>query len=529
MSTWYQPSSGHRSRLRWVVAGLIFCILLALLAVGAVVGWVLWTYDRASANTAGKVSFTNRLTVPPLAPSRLDERGRRVFDLTVQQGWTEFFPGNATRTWGVNGSYLGPTIRAARGEEVLLNVRNTLDEDTTLHWHGMHLPARMDGGPHQPIPAGGTWSPTWRIDQPAATLWYHPHQHGDTDRHVYRGVAGMFLVDDPKAAPAGLPATYGVDDIPLIVQDKRFGDDRQLAEGSPPLSPIGRLGKEILVNGVRRPYLDVTTERVRLRLVNASTARVYNIGSSDDRAFAVVGSDGGLLPRPETVRRVQLSPGERAEIVVTLRPGERTVLRSYPPDLGADFFNDRFGGGDDTLDLLELRAAATLRPAPALPATLAPAERLPESAAVEHRRFELSGRSINGRDMDLSRVDMTGVRDTVEVWDVRNGDGAPHNFHVHGVRFQVAGVDGRQPPPAWRGWKDTVLVRPDSTVRLVVRLPRHADPRTPYMFHCHLLKHEDEGMMGQFVVVERPGQQADSIPPPGHDPESHAGHGTPAR
>ena len=191
----------HRTRRRMLRAG----VAVAAALVGVVTGLIAWRWISAPANTIGKVSFTHRLAIPPLASSRHDEAGRRVFDLRAAAGRTHFRPGPATPTWGINGSYLGPTLRAARGEKVLAHVHNDLREATTMHWHGMELPAAMDGGPHQLIAPGTTWSPTWTIGQPAATLWYHPHPHGHTAEHVYRGLAGMFIIDDPKTSPAALP------------------------------------------------------------------------------------------------------------------------------------------------------------------------------------------------------------------------------------------------------------------------------------------------------------------------------------
>jgi FtsP/CotA-like multicopper oxidase with cupredoxin domain len=192
----------------------------------------------------------------------------------------------------------------------------------------MHLPAAAHGGPHQPIAPGTTWAPRWEIDQPAATLWYHPHPHGETADHVYRGQAGMFILDDRVADALPLPNDYGVDDIPLIIEDKRLSDEGSLDFSQGLISPTGRLGDEILVNGTHDPYLEVRDEGVRLRLLNASNARVYNIGFAGGRTFELVGTDGGLLKTPQRLDRVQLSPGERAEIVAFFAPGEQVVLRA---------------------------------------------------------------------------------------------------------------------------------------------------------------------------------------------------------
>ncbi|MGH3355715.1 MAG: multicopper oxidase family protein [Nocardioidaceae bacterium] len=498
----YHPRRRFRP-LRWLlrllVVGLVLLVgLVALLA---------WAWAAVPVSTVGDVRFEQPLRIPELAESRVDARGRRVFELTARPGDTELLPGTTSRTWGFNGSYLGPTLRASRGEEVAVRVTNRVDEDTSVHWHGMHLPARMDGGPHQPIAPGGTWRPHWKVDQPAATLWYHPHPHGRTEQHVYQGLAGMFIVDDSGSPVAGrLPHEYGVDDVPVIVQDKMIDDEGELDTGGRFLGGTGMLGDTILVNGTYGPYLDVTTERIRLRLLNASTARVYDFGFDDDRAFDIIASDGGLLPHPVRRDRVTLSPGERAEVVVRMRPGEDAVLRSYAPDVGGGLFG-RFNGGDDTFDVLELRAAADLGRSPRLPTRLAPAPDLDVQDTNADRRFELSGRQIDDKKMDMSRIDETVELGTTEVWEVHNRDGEQHSFHVHDVQFQVLSIDGATPPPELAGWKDTMFVRPGTTIKVAMRFTDYADPDTPYMYHCHLLMHEDQGMMGQFVVVE-PGASA---------------------
>ncbi|GHJ49148.1 multicopper oxidase [Catellatospora sp. TT07R-123] len=474
-------------------------VVTVLVLCGLCTGAGVWVWNSAVLSTADQVDFTRPLAVPPLAPSHLDAQGRRVFELKAQAGTHDFGHG-ATPTRGYGGSYLGPTLRAARGEQVVVDVANGLDEATTLHWHGMHLPAGMDGGPYQGIEPGTTWSPTWQIDQPAATLWYHPHPHGRTAQHVYQGLAGMFLVDDPATDVAALPHEYGVDDFPVIVQDKKFHGDGRLDDTAPFLSGIGVLGDTVAVNGTVGPYLEVTTQRVRLRLLNASNARSYDFGFADGRTFALVGSDGGLLPRRADLSRIMLSPGERAEIVVTVAPGERVVLRSYPPQLGTPLF-DRFSGGADTLDILQLRVSSGAVARPQVPERLVDVPRLDPSGAAQRRSFSLGGHAINGKGMEPARVDAAPVLGTTEVWRVVNNDGTPHNFHIHDVQFQVASVDGHAPPPWLAGWKDTVYLPPNRPYELVMRFADYADPNTAYMFHCHLLAHEDAGMMGQFVVV----------------------------
>ncbi|MCK8610308.1 multicopper oxidase family protein [Agromyces sp. C10] len=456
--------------------------------------------------TIGEVDLDTPLPVPPLAESTVEPDGTRVFSLEPQAGTTEFAPGVASETWGFDGSYLGPTLVAGRGERVRVDVGNRLEVPTTVHWHGMHLPAEMDGGPHQMIAPGDTWSPGWTVDQRAATLWYHPHPHGETEEHVARGLAGLFLVRDDAEGALPLPREYGVDDLPVIVQDAAFTDEGRLE--TPPQGFAGRLGDELLVNGVRGAYAEVADELVRLRLLNASTARSYAFGWGDGSPIDVIATDGGLLPASVALERVMLSPGERAEVVVRMAPGERRTLQSVmtPAAAGLQPVVAGMNGATDEFDVLELRAADVLDPSPELPERLVELPPIDTDIAVT-RTFDLNGFQINGEQMRSDRIDETVTVGTAERWIVSNPSGVPHSFHVHDVQFRVASVDGAPPPPELAGWKDTVYVRPETEYELILRFDDFADPDTPYMYHCHLLWHEDQGMMGQFAVVE-PGQRA---------------------
>lgn len=500
----------RRPRATAITVGVIgtLGLVVALAGCGALGGLVPALLDGGTVNTVDAVEFATPLAVPPLAESTVDD-GRRMFALTAQEGNSEFIPGQQTDTWGFNGSYLGPTLVANRGEDVGVVVRNELDEATTVHWHGMHLPPAMDGGPHQMVAPGATWSPKWTIDQPAATLWYHSHPHGATEQHVRKGLAGMVIIKDGAEESLGLPSAYGVDDIPLIVQDARFDSQGQFDDSTKGF--VGSLGDTILVNGTVGPYLDVTTELVRLRLLNASTARIYNFGFGDDREFSLIATDGGLLAAPYPSHSIQISPGERAEIVVAFQPGETVTLRSTAPDLGIGAASAARNGGADTFDILELRAAKTLADGAGLPPTLASIDRLSESDADTERDFTLDGFVINQEPMRMDRIDAIVTVDTTEIWNVRNGMAMPHNFHVHDVQFQVLSVDGVDPPPDLAGWKDTIYLRPQVQYRLIMRFTDYTDTTMPYMYHCHLLWHEDQGMMGQFLVV-KPGEEA-GIPP----------------
>ncbi|MFM9368672.1 multicopper oxidase family protein [Streptomyces sp. Da 82-17] len=468
----------------------------------------LTAYRRYEQTNVGELGFRNRLKFPDLLDPDTVADGRRHYALHLAPGRTALLPGRKTDTWGANGPHLAPTLRMRDGDRVALTVTNRLPERTTLHWHGMHLPPAMDGGPHQMIERGDTWRPHWTVHQPAATLWYHPHPHGTTGRHVYRGLAGMIIVDDEHSKSSGLPGSYGVDDLPVIIQDKNFHDDGALDFTETSLSDDlagvdnrGVLGDTILVNGVHDPYVPVTTERVRLRLLNASNARIYQLGFTDDRPFHLVAAENGLLQRPVELHRLRLAPGERAEVVVAFEPGDEALLRSFKPETGVS--SDRFLGGDDVFDILALRAANRLRTSPELPARFAGAPRpieVPQDARV--RTFEFSGVAINNKVMDMARVDEVVPAGATEIWEISRADDMIHAVHVHGCTFNVLSVDGDKPPAYMTGPKDTAYLPALGTVRLAVRFDTLTDTERPYMYHCHVLRHEDDGMMGQFLVVE---------------------------
>lgn len=442
----------------------------------------------------GELEFEQPLRIPPLVEPTIEPDGTKNFMLTLQEGTTELLPGKLADTRGINGSYLGPTIRASRGDKVSFQVTNNMNETSTLHWHGMLLPAVMDGGPHQMIEAGETWTPHWTIDQPSATTWYHPHLHGKTAEHVYSGLAGMFIIDDEDSKK--LPSTYGVDDIPLIIQDKLFTDDGQLTMDDEGI--FGTLGDEILVNGTYDPFLKVTASQVRFRLLNGSNARAYNFGFSDDRSFQLVGSDAGLLNEPVTLDRIMLSPGERAEIVVEFKPGDETILHSYKGNAGLD--NGEF-------ELLKIVAASELTDSTPIDGKLSTVPPIEEPEDARVRQFKLTMENkINDKLMDMYRIDEVVPAGATEIWEINNF-GWSHNFHIHNAAFRVLDINGKAPSDYEKGRKDTVFVPNGSKVRIVVEFGDYADPNFPLMYHCHLLLHEDQGMMGQFLLVE-PGTES---------------------
>ncbi len=484
----------------------------ALTALGGVAAW---------AAAGSDFRATAPLAIPPLEPGRRDGP-RRIFDLTIRDGVREFFPGYRTKTRGINADYLAPVLRMSKGDVVRMNVTNALDEDTTLHWHGFTLPAHADGGPHQVIAPGETWSPEFEVMQEASTMFFHSHLMGATARQVWQGIGGMIIVDD-GAPPAGLPAEYGVDDIPVVLQDRRF----QLTGAMPYQESMhdrmaGMIGNYPVINGTIAPWLDVSRSRVRLRLLNASNGSIYNLVLSDDRPFHVVGSDGGLLAAPVRVSSLRLAPGERAEIVIELDPGQPLRLESVAATGPGPRRGGMMGGGmmggmgaeqTPVFTLLELRPAARLEPSPPLPARLAPDLPAPDPAQARRTRPFLlemgmgpsmmmgGGFTINGQAMDMNVINEVVKMGEAEIWRIGNAGPMAHPFHVHDTQFRILTRGGRAPAAHEAGLKDTVLVDPGEVVEILVRFDRYSDPDLPYMYHCHILEHEDGGMMGQFTVV----------------------------
>ena len=476
---------------------------------------------RVFASEAGQ--FVNPLRIPPLLEPTGAPDGK-TFELSVATGRTQFLPGLSTPTLGVNGTYLGPTIRCRAGDRVTLRVKNTLAERTALHWHGLHIPARFDGGPHQVVEPGAVWEPSFEIKQKASLCWYHSHMMGRTGEQVLRGLAGLFLIEDDESQSLRLPSDYGVDDIPVIIQDRRFNRDGSFDYLSAmPDVMMGYKGNVILVNGTVDPHLALRRQRTRLRILNASNSRIYTLGRDDGVDLVIIGSDGSLMERPVRQRRVRVGPGERVELLIDAQP-ERTIrLMSYPDPVSAAGMGMMMGGmagNTETFPIVELRAGRLEASELALPERLIRVPSWSTAQARTTRTFSLDmgmmgmgmgrmmGRggmggmmAINGRSMNMDRIDVRIPLGNIEIWEIVNATPLTHPFHIHDIQFRVLDRDGEPPLPHEHGLKDTVLVNPGSAVRVIAEFADFADPQRPYMYHCHILEHEDAGMMGQFVVV----------------------------
>jgi len=441
------------------------------------------------------------------------------FNLTIKDTFAQLTPGNQTITAGINGKIWGPTLFFNKGDTVHMNVLNKLNEATTLHWHGFHLPAVMDGGPHQMIPAGTTWQPYWKVTNNAATYWYHPHLHEMTEEQITKGIGGLIIVRDEIESALALPRTYGVDDIPLVLTDRDFNTQKQFV--------VVPYGDSMMTNGTLRAQYSVPGQIVRFRVLNAAIERSYNIGFSDNRNFSVIGSDGGLLNAPVSVNRYLLHAGERVEIVVDFsgQTGQSFDLKAYNSTLngfvpgGENFANGPFANYLGKKDFTMLHVNVTVQtqnPITSIPAVLTNNVLLNAAAADITRVVTISDSTgvtnppilgpnafiINHKLFDIDFNQYQVPLGNTEIWEIRSTSGFGHPFHIHDVEFNILSINGAAPPAAQAGWKDVVFIPRQQTVKFIARFEDYADALHPFMYHCHISLHEDEGMMGQFVVTD---------------------------
>lgn len=467
---------------------------------------------------------TVRGPLPVLPLVDLTGKDPDLVPLRIAASTHDFGTGMRSATLGINADYLGPVLRARSDQTLPFLVENTLDEPVALHWHGLHIPGNVDGGPHQEIPAGGRWRPEVPIRQPSSMNWYHAHTHGKTARQVYHGLAGVLLVEDDASLAADLPRRYGVDDFTLVLQDKAFdGAGRLFYELTGDVFEDGFEGDTVVVNGAMAPVAQkVPGGLVRLRLLNACNARFLDLSLSTGAPLTVIGSDGGFLAAAVETATLTLSPGERYDILIDMRAVESLGLQvSFPegePE-GIELVR-RAMFGDPTVTALTLNRDPSLKAVdgamPRALANLAPAR---PADARRTRSFELNmgaenelaalaaawgnncgdgGMGINGKPMRMDRIDVQAAAGETEIWRI-TADDFQHPFHIHGCSFRILTQYGAAPPAYAQGWKDLVAVQ-TGVSEVLVRFDHTADRTAPYMYHCHILEHEDCGMMGQFTV-----------------------------
>jgi FtsP/CotA-like multicopper oxidase with cupredoxin domain len=496
--------------------------------------------------------------------------------------------GLPTRVWRYHGTvvkgdpraleFLGylPLLRVQRGQKVRIELVNGLSEPTIIHWHGLYVPAAMDGHPRDAIGRGERYVYEFEVRNRAGTYWFHPHPDGRTGKQVYFGMAGLLVVSDDEESAAGLPS--GDYDIPLVIQDRRFDDDNQLiylsdsdsssmiGEGTmgrgmggmmgggrmmgrgmmggmgPMMARMmGFLGDRILVNGKPDFVLPVETRAYRLRLLNGSNTRIYKLAWSDGSPMTLIGTDGGLLEKPLTRPYVMLAPAERVELWADFSGqsiGAERTLQSLAFE-GDMAMGGMMGGGmmegmiasmmgdlpsGAPFSILKARVERRSSARVTLPPRLStiPAPRPLDAVNVRTPKvFNITMGmmiwGINGRSFEMEGVtgDETVRLDTAEIWDFRNDAETgmmgmmAHAMHVHGLQFRVLERSvkprfstGRTSVSAGyvdAGWKDTVLVMPGERVRILLRFQDYAGL---FLYHCHMLEHEDSGLMRNYLIKD---------------------------
>ena len=443
-------------------------------------------------------------------------------------------------------TWVNPVFRVRTGATFRTKLSNALDESTIIHWHGLKVDSRNDAHPAYAIGAGATYDYQFQIPNRAGTYWYHPHPHKLTSKQAYLGLASFFIVEDDEelALQKALDLKLGVTDIPLVIQDKKFdGEGRLVYTPSEEEKVNGYVGDIVLVNLTPRPHLNAATRLYRFRILNGSNARAYRLAFTQGGRpleYVVIGTDGGLLDRPYPVKEAFLSPGERLDVLLDLRGvavGDAVILQSLPFDpmhaegsmAGMAMDHGAMGGMEHgaqpgmladgaAIDLLRINVTSKTAYEPRVPSklsALAPAR----AADVRPREFLLDlkdGRwRINGEVFEMNKTPVTVQRGAREIWEIRNEKASmPHPMHLHGVPFRVltrtgspqqlkpSVVNGQGLTATDLGWKDTVLVWPGETVRLAVDFSHPYPGDQVYLFHCHNLEHEDQGMMINIKVAK---------------------------
>ena len=497
----------------------------------------------ASAALTGLVPFSIAQTVlrplPILPMTDLIKGVERRISLNLSASTHDFGNGINSNTFGINNSYLGPVLKVRQGQTLPFEVLNEIGEVSTLHWHGLHVPGDVDGGPHQQIEPGAIWSPDVPISQKASMNWFHSHAHGKTAKQVYKGLVGVLLIEDDESLSADLPKTYGVDDFTLVLQDKTFDKSGFLNYTLTETAlDDGFLGETLVVNGTIAPTLQVVQAGlVRLRILNACNANFLNLSMATG-PLNIIASDGGFLASTVQTDILNMAPGERYEILVDMRKVDiNQLLVSYElPEIDGiggylREFNTRgfssliaklWNEGDLEIAALTLKRQDEPGFNASMPENLANLSAPDKTDASVTRSFELnqytgadlgalaaagdnycgngSAMAINGKSMDMDRIDENVRKGDTEIWRISVDDWR-HPFHIHGCSFRILTQEGKQPPAYAQGWKDMVHVDGEVWSEVLVRFDYEALRDAPYMYHCHILEHEDCGMMGQFTVT----------------------------
>ena len=461
------------------------------------------------------------------------------FTLPMRQAEVQVLPGKKTKMWTYGGDFPGPTVRRPTGATTRATFQHRLPKsagELTVHLHGAHSPSSEDGQPggltrRQPrslycdispelsarasgnnllIRRGGQRTYTHPFveegaPERAAMHWYHDHRLERTAKNIWRGLAGMWISTDDFED--SLPLPRGSREIPLMLADRSFNRDNQLTN---PFSAgdhapnDGVTGKHILVNGAILPYHSVKACRYRLRVLNASNFRSYNLTLTGGATITQIGTESGLMPRPLPRSRVLIGPGERVDLIVDFAAAQnsKVVLKSVGRPDGPDKRGSKTYEGP----LMQFRVRSRILNDPPIPAELRPlpdwVEEAPQTAGKSWRITVGKGLRprwlINGRTFDPDRVEARPKLGTTETWRMVNDTGVAHLMHPHHTDWYMLSRNGRTPPAHERCLKETFFLDPGDEILIAGRFSDYAGK---YVIHCHMLDHEDHGLMSQFETV----------------------------
>jgi spore coat protein A len=445
--------------------------------------------------------FQGPLPVPQVLQPGTETQGSDTYDMAMVKSTHEIAPGRTTTLQTFAGHFPGPTIRARRGRPVELRLTNQLTVPTATHLHGGHNAHSDDGYPLDTVAPGGTRTYRYPNEQQAASLWYHDHAFGHESENVYRGLAGLYLLGDDYEDSLPLPS--GAYDVPLMLRDAHIAADGTLVYDMTNVKGADR--KTILVNGAPTPYFEVAARKYRFRIANAANQRIFVLKLADGGTITQIGSDGGLLPEPVELASISVWPAERVDVVIDF--SRRAVGSSLVLENTEAFPGER-------TEVMRFDVVREAEDPSSVPTRFNPLSPLGEPQV--RRTFELSSNPaahsylINGKAFDPNRIDFSATQGVTESWTVSNLDKRipiPHTFHVHLAQVRITARNGKAPAAAERGLKDTMSVRPGETVTFSVRFEDHDGL---YLYHCHMLEHAMDGMMGQLDVVpaalKRPGR-----------------------
>jgi len=452
---------------------------------------------------------------PLVQPRTLSKARLRI---PITQADVRVMPtGPLTRMWTYGGSYPGPTIVRPAGKATRVTFVNRLPrrDRLSVHLHGDHHPYQYDGQPDRFLIGRGA-SRTYRYPladggrpEPAAFLWYHDHRMDSTTRNNWMGLQGMFLVTDRWAKRLDLPT--GPYDVPLMVTERSLDSNNQLVPVMPHMTPMtgpmappndATIGDRILVNGRFAPYLDVATHRYRLRLLNSSPFTTYNFTLSNGLPFIQVATGNGLLPKAVVRQNLVLGPAQRAEVLVDFRGqlGKDVVLQSVPLE------NAPNGAGAPSAQIMQFRVRTAVTDGGSLPTDLRPPRAMKRPSRVSAVWSVGLGSSkqgtfwmLNGKRFDPRLVALKVDKGSTRMWELRNDSRVTHFMHLHQQLWRTVSRNGKRPPPWERGLEDTWRLDPGERIRVMARF---SDFTGVFVIHCHMLDHEDDGLMAQFAVVD---------------------------